>query len=177
MGYTTEFEGSFSITPPLQEKHRAYLAAFATTRRMRRDATKAAKRPDPARETVGLPIGTEGGYFVGEEGFMGQGPSPFGDVVDHNRPPAGQPGLWCQWAPEQDGSVLSWDGNEKFYDYVEWLNYLIAHFLKPWGYTLNGAVEWQGEERGDQGRIVVNNNTVKIQRARTTTTSYEDDEA
>jgi len=25
---------------------------------------------------------------------------------------------------------------------VEWLEYLISHFIEPWGYTLNGSVTW-----------------------------------
>jgi hypothetical protein len=32
---------------------------------MKRDAEKASKLADPVREAVGLPIGTEGEYFVG----------------------------------------------------------------------------------------------------------------
>jgi len=49
---------------------------------------------------------------------------------------------YCQWRPTEDGMGLEWDGVEKFYDYVEWLEYLISHFIKPWGYTLNGSVAW-----------------------------------
>jgi len=175
VGYTTDFEGSFSITPPLQGIHRAYLAAFAGTRRMQRDSAKTVNRDDRARHAVGLGVGLQGGYFVGEEGFMGQGVdrmSTIPDVVDQNQAPSGQPSLWCHWAPSLDGSALAWDGSEKFSNYVEWLNYLIQHFLKPWGYALSGTVEWQGEDHCDKGRIVVNNNTVKAQRARVT--SYED---
>lgn len=179
MGYTTDFEGEFTITPPLQGKHRAYLHAFANTRRVQRDASKTAARPDPVREAVGLGVGPQGGFFVGEGGFMGQGDGPPGsrppDVTNFNRWPSEQHGLWCQWTPSQDGSTLAWDGGEKFYGYVEWLEYLIQHFLKPWGYTLNGTVEWRGEERRDQGRIVVKNNTVKTQRVRVSCESESED--
>jgi hypothetical protein len=86
-------------------------------------------------------------------------------VLDYNNAPLGQPGLWCQWIPTEDGTAIEWDGCEKFYDYIEWLEYLIENFLKPWGYVLEGTCEWQGEDRQDRGRIVVNNNVVKIQTA------------
>ena len=53
---------------------------------------------------------------------------------------------------------------EKFYDYVGWIEYLIANFLKPWGYVLNGEVEWHGEDGDDRGMIVVKDNVVSIRR-------------
>jgi len=72
MGYTTDFDGEFIVSPPLKPTHRAYLEAFSSTRRMERNAKLTAKLPDPLRKAVGLPIGTDGGYFVGDtdgEGF------------------------------------------------------------------------------------------------------------
>lgn len=158
MGYTTDFDGEFKITPPLSQKHVAYLTKFAQTRRMARDVQKTARRPDPFREAASLPVGPQGAYFVNESGMSGQDNGP--DVTNSNGPPTGQPGLWCQWTPSEDGATLGWDGGEKFYNYVEWLEYLIAHFLKPWGYQLNGTVTWSGEESSDHGQIVVKNNTV-----------------
>lgn len=165
MGYTTTFDGSFQLDHPLTEAQRNYLKAFARTRRMRRDAARTEQRPDPVRQAVALPVGPEGGYFVGEGGFRGQGEGGFGvhpeDVLDYNNPPQGQPGLWCQWVPTEDGQAIKWDENEKFYHYVEWLEYLIQHFLQPWGYVLNGQASWQGEEPGDCGVLHVRNNQVK----------------
>jgi hypothetical protein len=75
------------------------------------------------------------------------------------------PGLWCQWRPDDSGTVMEWDGGEKFYEYIDWIEYLIEHFLQRWGYRLNGTVEWQGEDRDDIGRIVISNNIVKTQQA------------
>jgi hypothetical protein len=160
MGYSTDFEGSWTVTPPLKAEHKAYLKAFADTRRMKRDAAKTALRPDPVRAAVGLPVGDEGGYFVNEDGFAGQHHGP--DVLDSNEPPAGQPGLWCKWEPTEAGDKYEWNGVEKFYDYVEWLEYVIRHFLNPWGYILKGRVDWQGEEEDDTGFINVYNNTVYV---------------
>ena len=74
-------------------------------------------------------------------------------------------GFYCQWIPTEDGRAIEWDGGEKFYDYVEWLKYLIDKFLVPNGYNLNGCVQYQGEEVGDCGTLLVNNCVV-------TTTKY-----
>ena len=74
----------------------------------------------------------------------------------------GQPGLWCQWVPSDDGTTLAWDEGEKFYNYIEWLQYLIGHFIKPWGRILSGEVYWQGEESDDFGKIVVRDNEVLV---------------
>lgn len=162
MGYTTEFDGSFAVTPALKPEHKAYLEAFANTRRMERDPNKITllALPDPIRKAVGLPLGLGGGYFVGATGWAGQDESP--DILDYNSPPDEQPGLWCQWVPNEDGTAIEWNEIEKFYDYIEWLEYLITHFLAPWGYTLNGEVTWEGEDSTDLGKIVVNNNTIQV---------------
>lgn len=158
MGYTTDFTGEFTLDRPLAPEHRAYLKKFNETRRMQRDPQIAATLPDPIRAATGLPIGPEGDYFVGGLGFMGQDGDP--SVVNHNAPPNSQPCLWCQWTPNDDGTAIQWDEGEKFYEYTEWLWYLIENFLKPWGYTLNGSVRWQGEDFGDRGVITVKNNDI-----------------
>jgi hypothetical protein len=159
MGYTTEFSGSFELDRPLTDEHRAYLEKFNDTRRMARDATKAELLPDPVRLAAGLPVGEQGGYFVGAKGHAGQDHEA--SILDYNTAPKGQPGLWCQWQPTYDGAEIVWDEGEKFYNYVEWLEYIIAHFLQPWGYVLNGEVEWDGEDREDIGQICVKDNVVE----------------
>jgi len=164
MGYTTDFYGEFELDKPLTDEQRAYLLFFNKTRRVVRNAAVTATRPDPVREAVGLPIGEQGEYFVGETGMMGQDEGD--DVLNSNRPPGSQPGLWCGWVPDDAGRCIEWDGVEKFYNYVSWLEYLIAKFIVPWGYELNGEVEWVGEDRSDQGRISVKDNAVTVQRAR-----------
>ncbi len=163
MGYTTEFRGQFQLDRPLAPEHRTYLIMFASTRRMRRSEFKVRQLEDPVREAVGLPVGPQGCYFVGGGGFAGQDEDA--SVSDANQPPDDQPGLWCQWVPTEDGAGIEWDGGEKFYSYVEWLEYLIAHFLAPWGYRLNGRVRWRGEEFDDIGTIVVEDNEVSTEEA------------
>jgi hypothetical protein len=161
MGYSTDFEGLFRLDRPLTPDHRAYLLKFSETRRMRRDPAIAEQMPDPERVAVGLPLGPERAYFVGGTGFAGQDHDP--SILDYNEPPERQPGLWCQWEPNEAGDAIRWNGAEMFYDYVKWLEYLIAHFLEPWGYLLTGEVLWQGEDVEDRGVILVEDNRIRTQ--------------
>ena len=158
MGYTTDFHGYFNLNKPLSEDQAIYLKAFSRTRRMKRDAKKTAKRADPLRMAVRLPVGDEGGYFVSESGFSGQDSGA--GLLDYNEPPKGQPGLWCQWVGGDSRDTIHWDGGEKFYQYTAWLEYIIEHFLVPWGLRLDGEIEWIGECPDDLGKLVVEDNVV-----------------
>lgn len=181
MGYTTDFTGAFKLDKPLIPRHAVYLSKFSETRRMKRNADLTATRSDAVRESVELPVGPEGCYFVEESGEFGQNKGE--DVIDYNTPPSGQPGLWCQWVPgnqydepfheimlldveKNQFSTIVWNQTEKFYNYVPWLKYLIDNFLIPWGYVLNGEVEWQGEDSGDFGKIIVVDNVVKTKKGK-----------
>ena len=129
--------------------------------------------------------GFKGEYFAKNDGNMGQGNDA--SVIDHNAASGEiawkdyngdwekrdemqkainadiikQPGLWCQWRLD-DETTLAWDGSEKFYNYIEWLQYLIAHFFEPWGIKVNGEVTWQGEDNADIGKIIVKDNEIEI---------------
>lgn len=155
MGYDTNFNGFVGIEPSITDAHRAYIVAFSRTRRMKRDAKIAETLPDPIRLAVGLPIGEEGCFFVGGSGYMGQ--ERDASVIEHNEPPNRQPELWCKWTVSWRGSsyVLEWNECEKFTDYIQWMRYLVDTFFAPWGYTLNGTIEWQGEDADDRGRLIV----------------------
>jgi hypothetical protein len=133
MGYTTEFSGRVEVIPPLDKEEIEFLTKFSRTRRM-------ARRKGP--------------YFVDGAGFAGQ--SHEADVTDYNEPPAGQPSLWCQWIPTEDGAFIQWDGGEKFYGSSDWMKYIIEHFLKPDAigrgelrflkpHICNGEIEASGE--------------------------------
>ena len=100
------------------------------------------------------------GADVGDGGFAGQDHDD--SIIDYNDPPQGQPGLWCQWIPSDDGTEILWNGGEKFYHYTEWLEYIIDNFLAPNGYVLNGEVYWYGEESDDIGKIIVSDNQVDV---------------
>ena len=71
-----------------------------------------------------------------------------------------QTGLWCNWELDDTGTELKWNGGEKFYNYIEWLEYLIQHFFTPWNIKLNGKIKWNGEDSDDVGLITVKNNKV-----------------
>lgn len=183
MGYTTDFSGSFRIEPELPNVIAQYIQAFNDSRRMKRrdlpvhgasvfnrdgkgekfDFVLGAEAL-PVRQVidkflVGGGYGTEGEFFVDGIGMAGQGRDS--TVVDSNSPASTQPGLWCQWTIKNEGE-LAWDEGEKFYDYAEWLRYLIANVFKPNGHTLNGEVTWIGEDRSDVGTLEVVGNVLYV---------------
>ena len=160
MGYTTDFDGYFDLSPALSPEQVAYINKLGLTRRMKRDEAKASLMPDPIREAVGLPLGKDAEYFTGGGGFAGQDKDD--SIIDYNRPGGSQPGLWLQWEVNPAGDTLAWDGQEKFYDYVKWLEYLIEHFFRPWGIEVNGEVEWRGEEWEDTGVIKAGGHVVEV---------------
>ena len=162
MGYTTAFSGQFTITPKLKLHHNRYLKALATTRRMKRDPNVLEDYIDKLRQDVGLPLGDEGEFYVGSVEDLDWGQSRDKSIISYNLPPSNQPSLWLQWLPSEDGDCYMWDGAEKFYDYVDWLKYVIKNFFDPWGYKLNGQVAWSGEDRSDIGVITITDNLIDI---------------
>lgn len=66
------------------------------------------------------------------------------------------PGSCCQWNLTEDRASLAWDQEEKFYNYVEWIEFLAA-FLAPKGYTVSGSVQWRGEDFSDSGVLSIEN--------------------
>jgi hypothetical protein len=79
-----------------------------------------------------------------------------------NNPPGDQPGLYCGWMPNENGTAIIWDEAEKFYEYVNWMHYLIDHFFIPWGITLNGEMDFFGEDKDDRGNITIVDNVIDI---------------
>ena len=153
MGYNTDFEGEFVVTPTLKPEHLAYLVKFSQTRRTKRNPEMCASLPDPIREATGLPVGIDGGYFVGYNDAI--------SIISYLMPPIGQPSLSCKWIPNEHGSRIRWNKTPEFYHYTEWIKYLINNFFIPWGYQLNGEVKWHGGERDDFGIILIENNNVR----------------
>ncbi len=150
MGYHTDFEGSFELSKPAIDQQVAYLNRFSDTRRVKRDVSI-------LKETQGGAYGFNDEYGAEGEFFVGECEK---SIIDINRPPSTQPGLWCDWVLTEDGKYLQWNGGEKFYNYVEWLEYLINNFFVKWGIELNGEVYWYGEDKDDLGKIEVENNKV-----------------
>jgi len=146
MGYTTDFEGQIQVNPPLSSEEVEFLKKFSDTRRMDCE---------------------QGPYYVDRGGFAGQDDSDK-LIKDYNKPPSGQPGLWCKWEPTDNGTYIRWNEMEKFYDSVEWMQYLIDHFIGasplakgelPFleGHELSGEIFAQGEDPGDTWKLVVAN--------------------
>lgn len=135
MGYHTEFKGSFTIDRPVDEETYELLRGLGTTRRMKR--------------RVSPKYGMDGEFYVKDDDE---------GIVDYNTPPIMQPGLWCDWLIQEDRQTIEWDGSEKFYCYVDWLEYLILAVLEPRGYKLSGTVCWRGEAFCDVGAITVKDN-------------------
>ncbi len=151
MGYTTEFAGDFEVQPRLSPDHLCFLMAFSETRHMLQDE-KESVFSRRLRERVGLPY-DDGLHSVNS-----------GSSALHEKTDERVPGIWCQWRPKKDGSALEWDGGEKFYHYVSWLDYLLRTYLTPWGYTLSGTVWFRGEDWDDAGRITIVDGRPKVER-------------
>lgn len=92
-------------------------------------------------------------------------------LADDGVSEAGAPGSYLQWVPTDDGMGLCWDLGEKFYDYAEWLQWLIDTRLGPWGHEVSGSVRWVGEDTSDIGALVVEGNKVSKQTADARTVS------
>ena len=165
MGYTTEFWGEASVSPPLNAAEVEYLNKFAGTRRMRRHSGAYTVEDNlPALDPT-----DSWGDYLGQRHTV--------DVIDYNNPPQGQPGLWCQWEVDSDGAFIRWNGSEKFYHATEWMEYIICHFLRDGAYAgesrdpqfadftfdhvVNGIIEAQGEDPDDRWRIEIFDNSVK----------------
>jgi hypothetical protein len=153
--------GTFWRLFGLKIEHASYLQAFTWSRRMRRDRAKARLLPDPIRESVGLTVGFQGGYFVGGGGYRGQDRDE--SILEYNVPPDDQPSLWCSWMVNEERTAII-GGADHGSDHDEWLEYLIEHFLLPWGYVVNGRVKWQGSDPPDQGTICVVENMIEVGR-------------
>ena len=165
MGYSTTFNGSFTIDRPVDDETDKLLHGLASTRRMKRDVAKLGKRVHKKARATKADIaawtkefGDQGEFWVGDSTDCGQNRTD--DIIDYNGPPDSQPGLWCAWGIQEDRQTIEWDGGEKFYKYVEWIKYFIEKILAPRGYTLNGSVTWQGEDDADAGQIEIVDNAV-----------------
>ncbi len=158
MGYSTYFNGSFSLNKKLSKEHYQYLYAFCQTRHMKRYAPMLKYVPDPLRQAVSLPLGTQGCFYIGNPETDIQAEIDYNSILEPDLPPKNLPGLWCQWVPSKNGKRIEWDGCGNFHNYINWLGFIVIYFLQPWGYVISGRVEYQGDEPSDFGTIVVKNN-------------------
>ena len=183
MGYSTDFSGYAEFNKPLPKELCDYINGFANRRHVTRDVN-IIKKMDPFWKDHCFKgdLGPEGIYYLvpltlREEqvktyipaGLYGKqkdglynnifGQLADKSVINENIPPKDCPSLWCQWIISDNGT-LEWDGGEKFYEYIPWLEFLIKHFFAPDGYILNGSIQWQGDDSDDYGTIDITNNIV-----------------
>jgi hypothetical protein len=141
------FCGHIRLTPPLNEAEFLYLAAFSESRRH-------AGREHPY-DVPGFP------HDDGRECAIDR----------YNTPADGQPELWCPWLPSCAGECLVVDDAEKVGAPIEWLQYLLDHFLCPgaWAessqlgdfdaftfdHVLSGAVAMHRADTGELSLISV----------------------
>jgi hypothetical protein len=157
MGYNTYFYGQWTLDRPLDDKTAAILRGLNETRRVKRDVSKIGLNPTD--------YGEEGEFYFPDPSTV---ESKDRSILDYNTPPVTQPSLWCQWMYNPEDNTISWDKGEKFYSFVEWIQYIIEKVLVPMGirknqkpYLLNGTVTWDGEGR-DSGSIVIIDNKIEV---------------
>jgi hypothetical protein len=132
-------------------------------------AKKGAKKP--SQKEI-LPPTTQSDKYLNME--LKKYPTDGSDIIDHDRPHDGKPGLWCRWTVNEEGTAIIWDGHEDFYNASDWLAYLINHFIgsQPMArtattltfldtHTLNGEIT--GLEEGEKIKIIVKDNIVSTQ--------------
>lgn len=140
MGYQTEFSGEIDLDRPVDPETAELLDGLARTMRVKRN--------------VGAEYGEEGEFYIKDDEET---------IFDHNNPPGKQPNSWLNWVLTPDRQQLTWDGGEKFYDYVEWLVYLRDKILNPRGYRLEGGcIYWFGQDDDDRGMIEADDNEIII---------------
>lgn len=139
--------GVLTLSRPLTDDEYYYLAALALNKRMKR------KRPlvqmmidkqaleDPFRNEVGLPLGMDGCFFVGNRG------EAFDEfdtsVINKEAPPRGCPGSWVSWVPSvENRSKLVLSGKKEQHA-GRWAKFLVEKlFSKHWGITASGVVTY-----------------------------------
>ena len=157
MGYNTDFTGCINVDKPVDEETKKLLHGLNSTRRMKRNVNKLAELLDISVEKCIELYGDEGELYF--SGYIDMGQSHTQDITNYNEPPTSQPGLWCNWRLNEQNNTIEWDEMDKFYDFIEWLVYLV-NILSNRGYILNGQISWEGEDRDDTGTITVENNKV-----------------
>lgn len=137
MGYSTDFRGEIKLNKKLDDNTAELIRGISMTRRMIRN--------------VPSEFGVDGEFYIKDD-MLG--------VLDENRPPSTQPGLWMDWTVTDDNNAIEWSGAEKFYYYIEWLVYLRDRVLLPKGYGFveGSVILWAGEDSFDLGKIEIGKN-------------------
>lgn len=83
------------------------------------------------------------------------------EIYDEPEIAEGNPGSYCQWKLSRDCQSIEWDGGEKFYNYTEWMQWLIDNVFTPDGVEVSGTITFAGEEVTDVGILTIEGSTVK----------------
>lgn len=128
MGYSTDLIGHIDINPPLNDHEQAYLAGFAGSRRGLPGQPPYTVPGNPAAEEFDATTASTATSTRAAARYVKQA-----DAV---------PGPWCGWVPAWSGGCLTYDGKEKFYAPVEWMQYLIDHFLTDGAKAQSSGIDY-----------------------------------
>ena len=127
---------------------KSFINKFSKSERILRDPSKIRNKKAWEEYSFFGDIGKHGEYYANPGEVIREDKlDKESSIIDINKPAYDQPNKNCHWIIKY--GKLVWDGNSYFYDYVEWLEYLIEHFFKKRGYVLNGKVSWSGEDKDD----------------------------
>lgn len=75
------------------------------------------------------------------------------------------PGIrsYVQWVPSESLDAIVYDGNEKFYDYDKWMQWVLDRLTKM-GINADGSIVWSGESAGDVGVLKVQGNILIVKK-------------
>lgn len=174
MGYHTEIKGGYVVTGNITPSLVSFVNEYNKARHYKVNMDAILLYFPSIVEQHGLngSAGKNGEFLTLDVYHYGKG---FADYNTYN--PSCPDSFWCQWAlfddydasdpistcyeiNEKDALWLKWDGGEKFYEYEEWLRFLILNVFEPNGVLLNGAVITYGEGYADSEYIVVKNNEI-----------------
>jgi len=160
MGYTTNFEGEFTFNKQVDKELEKYVNNFARTRHMLYNTEWIKKElPFWRAFTFDGNLGKNGCLIADENHVFDVWPNENEKWVKDVNDSGDCPSLWANWKIENN--TLVWNGAEKFYSYVEWLEFYITNFFEPNDLKLSGVVYFYGEDREDCGSIIIDENFVK----------------
>lgn len=70
------------------------------------------------------------------------------------------PSIHCDFEVNSDATGLVWNGSEKTYEAIDWIQLICDDFLDEFGVLANGSLVANGESRGDVWRLDVKDNVV-----------------
>lgn len=164
MGYSTDYYGNIQIAPALNEQEVEEINAWLACRHVTYDVNKIYELdPNADQHTIdGTPVGNGGWNWIKIYADPdGNAYDPVGEAVMEWNEPGLLPSLWSDL--EVDETTMCWNGSEKSYEIPAWIQLLIDCVFAPRGYSLNGELEWRGEDYGDTGVITITDNVMEVE--------------